>query len=347
MHRRRASPGSVAAGRRRRRRPGWAVVWLAAVLAGSTSFTVEAAPQEPGGVDAAVRELVAQARRAWATGEQWPGPPDRFAERWAGLAPDDVLDALTRSQHAHPAVDAYVRCALLELAPPLSAVDAARLRRLVANLPAVIGHRQVAGQATGGGGSGRAWIFVGRQIAFVSDLDPIVAEGVVAFDPEISVVSDGVLLDVEGTVTIDRHVILNVRATAAQLQRLREFLFQVNRPAFQFRRSLAERLPAGAAQLDLLLQDLGDRMEVAAPSYEAAAARFVEAARRLRTSEELSRRHRLALMRRLNELAKVEKRVLREIHIRSDEVYEVERETIAIDEDQVTAALAYLQGIEP
>ena len=47
-----------------------------------------------------------------------------------------------------------------------------------------------------------AWIVVGTQTAFVSDLTPVVSQSAVAFDPTLDVVTDGVLLRIQdATVT--------------------------------------------------------------------------------------------------------------------------------------------------
>ncbi|MBX3363612.1 MAG: HEAT repeat domain-containing protein [Phycisphaeraceae bacterium] len=71
----------------------------------------------------------------------------------------------------------------------------------VLNIVQVIPHL-IAAQV-GGGGSAQnertgdlAWILVGKQRAFVSDLQPVVAESAVAFDPQLSVVTEGVLIRV-------------------------------------------------------------------------------------------------------------------------------------------------------
>lgn len=65
---------------------------------------------------------------------------------------------------------------------------------------------QVAGAGGGGGGQGGqgalAFIMVGQQIAFVSDLTPVVGDSAVAFDPTLSVATDGVVMRV-----IDAYVI--------------------------------------------------------------------------------------------------------------------------------------------
>jgi len=54
-----------------------------------------------------------------------------------------------------------------------------------------------AGASTNGSRQGAlAWILVGTQTAFVSDLTPVVGENAVAFDPQLSVVTEGVILRV-------------------------------------------------------------------------------------------------------------------------------------------------------
>jgi hypothetical protein len=59
------------------------------------------------------------------------------------------------------------------------------------------------GGAGGGGGSGGGdregplgWIAIGRQVAFVSDLTPVVGANAVAYDPTVSVITEGSVLEV-------------------------------------------------------------------------------------------------------------------------------------------------------
>lgn len=64
--------------------------------------------------------------------------------------------------------------------------------------------------ATGTGGGSRdgalAWIMVGQQTAFVSDLQPVVGPSAVAFDPQLSVVNEGVILRVLDAVVVQYNV---------------------------------------------------------------------------------------------------------------------------------------------
>lgn len=63
-------------------------------------------------------------------------------------------------------------------------------------ISAQLGSAPAAGATERAGTGDLAWIMVGQQIAFVSDLTPVVADSAVAFDPQLSVVTEGVLLRV-------------------------------------------------------------------------------------------------------------------------------------------------------
>ena len=73
----------------------------------------------------------------------------------------------------------------------------------------------------------RAYVLVSRQTAYVSDLQPVVAQQAVAFNPTIGLVQSGVLLDVQATVSSDRkYVTLTLRPQLATLLDLLPFTFQ-------------------------------------------------------------------------------------------------------------------------
>jgi len=64
----------------------------------------------------------------------------------------------------------------------------------------------------------RAYITVATQQAYVSDIEPIVSDNSVAFDPILSTVPTGTVLDVEATISADRrYVTLTVRPQVASL----------------------------------------------------------------------------------------------------------------------------------
>jgi type II secretory pathway component GspD/PulD (secretin)/tetratricopeptide (TPR) repeat protein len=62
-------------------------------------------------------------------------------------------------------------------------------------------------------------IYVATQIAFVSDLQPVVSESAVGFDPTLATVNEGVRLLIEGTISADRrYVTMNVDASVAKIE---------------------------------------------------------------------------------------------------------------------------------
>ncbi|MDX1682956.1 MAG: hypothetical protein R3336_07550, partial [Phycisphaeraceae bacterium] len=72
----------------------------------------------------------------------------------------------------------------------------------------------------------RAYVTVARQVSFVSDLEAVPDGG--GFNPTLSVVQSGVVLDVEGTVSADRrYVTLTVRPDLADIVTIREVEVQV------------------------------------------------------------------------------------------------------------------------
>ncbi len=62
-------------------------------------------------------------------------------------------------------------------------------------------------------------IYVATQTAFVSDLQPIVSDSAVGFDPTLSTLNEGVVMLVEGTISSDRrYVTLNVDVAVSKLE---------------------------------------------------------------------------------------------------------------------------------
>src|SRR5204863_7176259 len=70
----------------------------------------------------------------------------------------------------------------------------------------------------------RAYVLVATSRAYVSDLNPVVGSNAVGFDPTISTVQSGVLLDVQATVSADRkYVTLTLRPQLSNLLALVPF----------------------------------------------------------------------------------------------------------------------------
>lgn len=65
-------------------------------------------------------------------------------------------------------------------------------------------------------------IYVATQQSFIADLTPVVADSAVGFDPEPGVVTEGVVMLVDGTVTADRrYVVLNIDTTVGTVDGIR------------------------------------------------------------------------------------------------------------------------------
>ncbi len=305
---------------------------------------------EPIDVACALDLIVREAKASWEAGGQWPRSVSDFAEdsRYT-IDPVELHAALGRRLYRNPALDAYAKWQLMSFGAEVSEMDAERRRAVFQNLPQVVGQPQprVRDRSRRGGGDGRAFIFIGRQRAFVADLRPVVVNGVVAFDPEIAVISEGTLLDVEGVVTANRSVMLTVRAASSQLTNLRNFATQLNQPIFRFRAAIADQLPPGAERLAFYFQDAADRAQAGNPSFKPALSRFVDETRRLRTSRDLSPRVRRRMIEQVKQLARHRQELIREIEIVGEDQYQVHKTTIAVPEDVVHRAVANLEGRAP
>lgn len=64
-------------------------------------------------------------------------------------------------------------------------------------------------------------IFVATQIAFISDLTPVVSDSAVGFDPTMATISEGVRMVVEGTISADRrYVTMNIDTSVSKIDAL-------------------------------------------------------------------------------------------------------------------------------
>lgn len=62
-------------------------------------------------------------------------------------------------------------------------------------------------------------IFVGNQIQYISDLQPVVQDSAVGFDPDTDVITDGVSLLIDGTISADRrYVTINISTGISKLE---------------------------------------------------------------------------------------------------------------------------------
>lgn len=89
----------------------------------------------------------------------------------------------------------------------------------------------------------RAWVAVLTEQSYISDLTPVVAENVAAYDPTISAIYSGSVLDVQATVSSDRKfVTMTLRPSTANVVAYQTFLVQTAGP---------NTLTSGSASLSL------------------------------------------------------------------------------------------------
>ncbi len=91
---------------------------------------------------------------------------------------------------------------------PARAAEIAQQLRIADMIPYLIAAQAQQPRSESARTGDLANIVIGRQIAFVSDLQPVVADGAVGFDPELSVVTEGVVLGIsDAVVTIYRPAV--------------------------------------------------------------------------------------------------------------------------------------------
>jgi len=87
----------------------------------------------------------------------------------------------------------------------------------------------------------RAWIADGTRFGFVGDLEPVVAEAAVAWDPTIHYITAGALLDIKATVSADRrYVHLDLRPQVTQTPTFRQVMITAATPALGIATALLE-----------------------------------------------------------------------------------------------------------
>lgn len=129
-------------------------------------------------------------------------------------APRGPNDDDAQAPQVSPSVQTVIAHALRSRNNPVATAAANLSLRLnlVAAIPALIQAQVLPTTGTGGGDGGAdddsalAYILVGQQQAFVSDLTPVVSDSAVGFDPTLSVVTEGVVVRILDAVVITYRV---------------------------------------------------------------------------------------------------------------------------------------------
>lgn len=135
----------------------------------------------------------------------WTAVFDTHPRRRA-MATDTLADTID-GKDAPRAVKSVVADGLRRAHDPhvANAAGLAATLKMADAIPAMIAS-QVVGRGNGSNGGSLAYILVGQQQAFVSDLEPVVGDSAVAFDPTLSVVTEGVVLRVMDAVVVTYRV---------------------------------------------------------------------------------------------------------------------------------------------
>ncbi|MBI1370418.1 MAG: hypothetical protein GC162_17420 [Planctomycetes bacterium] len=299
-------------------------------------------------ISVAISALNHEVQDSWRKDHAWPRSECNFAaeKNWA-VPSDQVITALSRKLNNNPTIDGYIKWQLLSFAPDLAKADAATVNRVVSMMPKPLDAPQPAVQAgtsaTGGGNGGmvRQFMFFGQQTSYVRDLDPVVGDGVVAFDPKMGVVNGGSVLDVEGVATIERFV----RQVNQQLAVAKATVNAANAPVHAYREALVERLPTeGGVRMAVMLKDVRDRLAAGDPTYEQAMNRLAEASRTLAADQTLDPAVRQTLTQWADTLGQMKTSVITAVTADRKGVFGYERQVLAIPANDAQFVMQQLKA---
>ncbi len=296
-------------------------------------------------IESVVNALVEEAIVSWKRTGDWPRQkPDFAIEQGLAVDPAELAAALGRTLHEQAPLDGYVKWQLLSFKPKLERLAGSTARQVLSNMPRITNQPQ---PVTSGFG-GRAWIFSGRQIPFVSDLEPVGSGDAIAFDPEISVVSDGMLLDAEGVVELRTHQVEALRDVDQHLTARQAKVDRMNRPALAYRDAVVQAMPdQDGRRLWALLADAVDRVNAADPTCADAVGRFVDYCKQARSNSAISRRTRIAVIRRLEQMEGRQRALITDFRFPGESRVVVVRRVAAFGPSDLNAAMAYLEGRLP
>lgn len=265
-------------------------------------------------VSKVTREIAQQGRLEWRKEGSFRRYSDYSSQVNFGLTNRQLIAALSQRLDSHPAVDAYVRWQLLSFAPDFTVLKDIELKRLVANLPSLtqLPPPPKAGNIIKGDNGARGYFFSGTQRAFLSDLVPVSGTGL--SNPRLSVIGGGggisaASLDPQKAIEAARNQTYDYVQAGTTVEYL-------NGPAIHYRDALVRLIPDTAGQrLEVLFQDLKERISAGDPGYKDAAQAFYNEAQRTRNDGTISAQARAKLVYQMRELARKKTSVVQRIQI--------------------------------
>ncbi|MHC4995878.1 MAG: hypothetical protein ACYTGQ_12590 [Planctomycetota bacterium] len=293
-------------------------------------------------ISTAIIALNREARAAWAKDKKWPRDQMNFAtdKNWA-VPSESVATALGRQLNKNPAIDGYIKWQLLSFNPTLADLKPQTFNQLVARTPDPLDQPTPEVREPRGSSPGRVFMAFGTQQSYISDLDPVVANGAVAYNPRVSTITSGLVLDVEGAAS---PALNQVRRVNDQLAAARDMVGEANRAIVAYREELINKLEVdGATRLGLIFKDVRARIRAGEPSYTRAMAQLVTESKRLGRDESITPKIRGTLLKWSKDLAEIETPVVNsvDLDLKGGLKYDVTR--MAIAEDDILKVMANLQ----
>ena len=293
----------------------------------------------PRAVSALIREATPAAHR----GERWPRANAEYARiKRLRMSNDDVIRLLSKPLNRHAALAAYVKWQLMSFDPDLSQADVETFGRIIATMPKVNRQPQPQLQPRTARNNVNLSVIAGRQIAFICDIEPI--KNTRGFKQKLSVVNTGSDLSEPEPFQRDREV----SQANERLESMRERTTHSNEPVLAYRDALMPHLPTkGGVRLAAMAKDVYDRVAAGDLSARPAMKRLINECRKLMRDPHLTVEHRRNLSNEIIKLRGLRTKVVQGIELNDRDKIAFRGVRVYIPQRDVTAALAYLSGIEP
>lgn len=281
----------------------------------------------------AITQIKAEARTSWRDNQNWPRSRPNFAQdkEWR-VDQDELIRGFTRRLNSNPAIDGYIKWQLLSFQPDFERVEPSVMNRIVANMPRVLDAAKPEAKKTNRSG-GMAFSFFGRQTAYVKDLDPVVAGGVVAYKPKIGVTSSGSGVAAEGYVELHKTMVqANQKLKAAN-----NAIQKANRPVITYRDAVLKRLSKNNAELmGMYIKEVRSRLMAGQESYKEAFAKLMQVGKKINTDPTVTAGTRSILAQWVAQMPKFRKTVVTGLDVKHErlienfEVYELPIEDLKV-----------------
>lgn len=291
-------------------------------------------------VGIAITQIKAEARESWRDNQNWPRTRPNFAhdKKWR-VDQDELIRGFTRRLNSNPAIDGYIKWQLLSFQPDFDSIDPPTMNRIVANMPDVLDAAKPEAKKTNRSG-GMAFSFFGRQTAYVKDLDPVVAGGVVAYKPKIGVTSSGSGVAAEGYVELHKTVVeANKKLSAAN-----SAIQKANRPVLTYRDAVIKRLSKDNAELmAMYIKEVRSRLMAGQESYKESFAKLMQVGKKINTDATVSANTRTILAQWVAQMPKFRKTVVKGLYIKHERIIE-NYEIYELPIEDLKVLLGYVQN---